>query len=719
MQKSCGSKTLVHALALTGLGGTGKTQLVLRYIEQHKKRYDTILWLDVRDETTTTSSFKRCCGALSIALEQRPTDGLLHDEPAVQKLLKWLSAREQGQKWLVVLDNADELDQLPQIIPQNALAGSVIITSQDGKAAELLQRAKSTTIDKMGIDEGKALLAKAMKTDLTKASLDVSCLLEKLAFRLNNIALALDLAGARIRDDIDNSHNEDGSVAEGDVIDAIEQYLVDLEDHGRSMLSDPEHNVAKTYKKTIWNVWETVMSSLKRSEQHDPGSSGCTMHLLKLAVILGSTTVHHEIFRAASQSLIAVCSGLKTNVIVPPWFKALLQVKSTGVWDSYSYRKSVARLERFHLVRSASDDVFSTKKTVFETHPTFVSWPGYNIHGLLRWCTEIQMPQTEYFICREILAAACCRTWNMCDDGIDFRCALSNYMSPLNRPRDISFTQNGRADLCTTLGTTLVSIYDFCGAGRCLERAYELKSTLFGETAPEIIDTQVDVGGFYLMCALSQEDSAERKEGIEEANKVLGPILEDPKGEIKIAAASWDFMMLPAQLFEWYTQYREQCSGKSSTFAERAVQKKYDELSKTVIPEQIQALKRGAQLFGQQHRVVNTLRFNLAHIYGFFLKWDLSKKHLEDLKASEQQSLGRFDDRRMETMEMLAICQLRTKDPEAATEMMREVCKLSRTALGRHDPRTRLRERHLQRLQSGEWQAMLSSAYRDEGVDGS
>jgi hypothetical protein len=140
---------------LTGLGGTGKTQLVLRYIEQHKNRYDTILWLDVRDGITTMSSSKRCCGALSIAFDPRPTHDLLRDEPAVQKLLKWLSVREQGQKWLVVLDNADELDQLPQIVPQNAHAGSVIITSQDGKAAELLQRAKSTKVDKMGMNKGK------------------------------------------------------------------------------------------------------------------------------------------------------------------------------------------------------------------------------------------------------------------------------------------------------------------------------------------------------------------------------------------------------------------------------------------------------------------------------------------------------------------------------------------------------------------------------------
>ncbi|KAM0701541.1 hypothetical protein Q7P35_009792 [Cladosporium inversicolor] len=581
MQKSCGSKTLVHALSLTGLGGTGKTQLVLRYIEQHKKHYDTILWLDVRDEITTLFSSKRCCGALSIALPDRLTEGLLHDTPAVQKPLRRLSAREQGQKWLVVLDNADELDKLPQIIPQNAQAGSVIITSQDGKAAELLQRAKSTKVDKVEIDEGKALLAKAIKRDLAKASLDLKFRLEKLVFRLHGIALALDLAGARIRDDMDNSPSVDGSDAEGDVVDAIEQYLVDLEDHGKSSLSDPEHNAAKMCKKTIWTVWETVLSSLKRSEQRDPGSSGCTMHLLDLAVILGSTIVHDEIFKAASQYLV----------------------------------------------------------------PT---------------------PQTECYLCRDILVTACCRTWNMCNDGTDFRCALRNYMTPSSRPYDNSDTQNGCAAMCTTLGTSLLSIHEICAAGRCLERAYELKSTLFGETASETMDPEVDLWRFYLLRVLAERDPAERNVGMEKANKVLGRILENPEGEIKIAAASWNFTMLSMQLSEWYAQCLEQCSGKSSAFGKMAPQKKYDELSKTVIPRQIQAPKLGVQRFGQHNRVVNTLRLNLVHINGFFLKFDLSKKHLEDLVASEQLNFDKFDERRMQTMEMLAICRLRTGNSETS-----------------------------------------------------
>ena len=50
--KRHGGAGLAHAIAVTGIGGTGKTQLVLRYIEEHEEEYDTILWIDVRSEET-------------------------------------------------------------------------------------------------------------------------------------------------------------------------------------------------------------------------------------------------------------------------------------------------------------------------------------------------------------------------------------------------------------------------------------------------------------------------------------------------------------------------------------------------------------------------------------------------------------------------------------------------------------------------------------------
>lgn len=146
-----------------------------------------------------------------------------------------------------------------QIIPQNPLAGSIIVTSLDGKAAGLIHRAKCTKVDKMETKEGEALVAKTLKIDILKASMNVTSCLEKLVTRLDGITIALDLASARIRDDIGDDGNGEGPVA-----NPIEQSLVDLEAHERALLSDYERSAPSAYKKTIRSVWETVLSSLER-----------------------------------------------------------------------------------------------------------------------------------------------------------------------------------------------------------------------------------------------------------------------------------------------------------------------------------------------------------------------------------------------------------------------------------------------------------------------
>ena len=65
---------LAHAVAVIGLGGTGKTQLVLRYIEEHEEDYDTVFWIDVRSEETARSSYERCCRELGLPIESATGD---------------------------------------------------------------------------------------------------------------------------------------------------------------------------------------------------------------------------------------------------------------------------------------------------------------------------------------------------------------------------------------------------------------------------------------------------------------------------------------------------------------------------------------------------------------------------------------------------------------------------------------------------------------------
>lgn len=93
--KRHGGAGLPYAVSVTGLGGTGKTQLVLHYIEEHEEEYDTILWIDVRSEDTTRSSYERCCRALCLPIEAPTVDVLLQDVPAVQAVLLWLRSEDQ------------------------------------------------------------------------------------------------------------------------------------------------------------------------------------------------------------------------------------------------------------------------------------------------------------------------------------------------------------------------------------------------------------------------------------------------------------------------------------------------------------------------------------------------------------------------------------------------------------------------------------------------
>lgn len=718
MQESCGSKKLIHALTLIGLGGTGKTQLVLHYINQHKRRYDTILCLDVRTEATTMSSFERCCGALSIAVERRQsTDGLLQDAPAVQKLLKWLIAREQGQKWLVVLDNADVLDHLPQIIPENALAGSVIITSHDGSATKLLHGSKCTRIDKMEMNEGKALLALSMKLSVSPPSLAMTSRLEKLVNRLDGIALALDLASARIRDDIDPEIDADDTVSEGAAIDAIDQYFTDLEEQEKSILSDRGHNPANGYQETIGSVWKTVLTSVERSEQRDTETPGYTMHLLKFAVILGPTVMHREVFRAASQSLEAALTGFKIDV--PLWFKDLLHVSGDGTWDSFVYRRCIKRLERFHLIHPASQDVHTTRRTTLDTNPVTVTWPGFAIHSLIRRCTSVDEVQVDYQVCRAALVDACCRTWDKYYGGIDFRYALLDYIRHVGcvgRHLDL-YTPNGMADVCTLIGTALLSIGEIESAELTLEKAWFETAIVSGMASPATRDVGLELYKLYhtrqIGLKAPEENLQEREVYREKANQIERSVVgaRGSGGAIRLFAVSWDAMMVPVQLWEWTVQLNRLAlrftQEVEPIFMKRAFQDKYDTLAGH-ISELLKVLELTQRARGQHDGIVRTLRSGLIQIYGTFGKFDSAKPHLEGLLAQEKQSYGRLDHRTLQSMERLSFCHMRLHAPDAATEMMREVCKLSRTALGRDDPRTHLRERHLERLHNRKSTATLT-----------
>lgn len=211
---------LAHAVAVIGLGGTGKTQLVLHYVETREADYDTILWIDVRSKETARLSYERCLRALRllVPIETSSDDRPLQDVPSVQAVLAWLQARFVDQKWLVVVDNADDSSwDVSGIIPKGK-AGTVIITSQDARASRLLGgRIAAVNVDEMTPDEAVHLVANHFEGPLSRGD-ECWKLVEEITECLDRLALPMDLAGARISVDAETW---------GDLRMALRQYLAD------------------------------------------------------------------------------------------------------------------------------------------------------------------------------------------------------------------------------------------------------------------------------------------------------------------------------------------------------------------------------------------------------------------------------------------------------------------------------------------------------------
>ena len=81
--------SIPHVVTICGLGGAGKSQLSLKYVEEHKERYNPILWIDATDEEAVRPCFQRCAAELELPYEKDEKHGSrLADMSAIQPVLR-------------------------------------------------------------------------------------------------------------------------------------------------------------------------------------------------------------------------------------------------------------------------------------------------------------------------------------------------------------------------------------------------------------------------------------------------------------------------------------------------------------------------------------------------------------------------------------------------------------------------------------------------------
>jgi len=179
--------------ALSGLGGVGKTQTAVEYAHCHLKEYDCILWVTAASQESLVSGYVTVAGLLKLP-EAHAKDQTL----AVDAIKRWFSSNE---RWLLILDNADDLKMVREFIPSRK-SGHVLLTTRAGVLGPIARRVE---ILEMGTEEGALFLLRRAKYIAEDASIDIAvegdqARAKEITTQHDGLPLALDQAAAYIEE---------------------------------------------------------------------------------------------------------------------------------------------------------------------------------------------------------------------------------------------------------------------------------------------------------------------------------------------------------------------------------------------------------------------------------------------------------------------------------------------------------------------------------------
>lgn len=152
-------------VALYGATGVGKSQLALKYAEEHCDSYEHVILIDASTPEVLQNDFAALKQKLGIPGDSR-------DSP--DKVVHWLSTHAD-EHWLLILDGVSSFRNILKIVSRLVHKGHIIITSLDENVGGSDFVQESIRVESLDPDKSVALLfERAKKTNPTPEDIKVA-----------------------------------------------------------------------------------------------------------------------------------------------------------------------------------------------------------------------------------------------------------------------------------------------------------------------------------------------------------------------------------------------------------------------------------------------------------------------------------------------------------------------------------------------------------------
>jgi transcriptional regulator with XRE-family HTH domain/Tfp pilus assembly protein PilF len=362
---------------ISGLGGIGKTQLMLEYAYRKRDDYQAVFWLRADKQELLEEDLAQAAKLLGVteASKRQPNHQYL-----VTEARQWF---QKHSGWLLLLDNVEEDVQVKDILV-GMPHGHVLLTTRSQAVAEL---ASNFRLDKMQPEEGTLLLLRRTRPPSQPVSLDTFSEADRLeamelSLLLDGLPLALDQAGAYI----------------GETGCSLSEYIQLYHKHRKELLArrSEREKLYTDYKESVATTW---LISFSRVEQQFLAAA----KLLDLCALLHPDAIPEEILLEGTYL---------ENTEMHPIVDSVLQLN-----------QACEVLLRYSLIRRNADaQLFSIHRLVQAVlqdrmdEPTRRLWAERTVHTVEKAFLSAPLEKVEYYIPQARLCADLIKQWELVGD---------------------------------------------------------------------------------------------------------------------------------------------------------------------------------------------------------------------------------------------------------------------------------------------------------------